>query len=174
MLKAWTCKQLVPPRPTLHPALHIQVSKANANMLSVEKLSTQLQRQMFSTTINGHFAVHEPCVRFWDLKSSTFNGETTNKCISKGHEGESPSSKHKTSFKVYLNTGGTYLSSKRLGDYFARHYTDTLSLYFLWMKKPCLKKARAAVKLNTGLFESYMTSLEGRNYNSIHRNALLI
>lgn len=93
-------QQLVPPRPTLHPALHIQVSKANANMLSVEKLSTQLQRQVFSTTINGHFAVPEPYVIFWDFKSSTFNGETTNKCTSKGHEGESPSSKHKISFNT--------------------------------------------------------------------------
>jgi len=53
------------------------------------------------------------------------------KCTLKGHEGESTSLKLKTNFKLYQNSGGTYLSSKGSGDYFARHYTDTLSLYFL-------------------------------------------
>lgn len=151
--------------PGIYPPHPIQVSKANANTLPAEKLSAQLQRQIFSTIVTSHFAVHVLYVLFWDFKTSMFNGGTMNKYTSKDHEEESPSSKHKTSFQVYLNTGGTYLSSKGSGDYFARCYTDTLSLYFLWMKKPCLKKARAAVKLNTGLFESYVTSLEVKNCN---------
>ena len=91
-----------------------------------------------------------------------FKGGAMDKCTLKGHEGESTSLKLKTNFKLYQNSGGTYLSSKGSGDYFARHYTDTLSLYFLWTKNPCLKKVSTAVKLNTGLFERYVTSLEGK------------
>ena len=80
--------------PSIYPPHHIQVSKANAKMLPAEQLSAQLQRQMFSTVVNGLFAVHVLCVIFWDFKTFTFNGGTMNKGTSKDHDGESPSSKH--------------------------------------------------------------------------------
>lgn len=61
---------------------------------------------------------------------------------------------------MYLSAGGTHSCSKRPGEYFVRCCTDTLPLHYLWMKRLWFKKARTAVKLNTGVFESYVTSLE--------------
>lgn len=48
--------------PSIYPPHHIQVSKANAQMLPAEKQSAQLQGQMFCTTGTGHSAVHVLCV----------------------------------------------------------------------------------------------------------------
>lgn len=48
--------------------------------------------------------------------------------------------KDKTSSKVYLSAGGTYLSSKRSREYFVRCYTDTFPYITCEWRSPGLKK----------------------------------